>query len=924
MTPYQDYIHLSRYARWRPSDERRETWSETVDRYVDFFRRRAPGIDWGELREAIYDQDVMPSMRSLMTAGPALERENIAGYNCCYVTIADWDVFPEILYILMCGTGVGFSVESDLVSRLAPVPVAFAHGPTVTFADSKGGWARGYREYLRLLLDGWLPSYDLSRIRPEGAPLRTFGGRASGPEPLRRLLEFTKELFLNARGRQITTLEAHDLACMIATCVVVGGVRRSALISLSDLHDEAMQYAKSGTWYESDLHRRLANNSAVYTSRPLIKDFLKEWTSLMDSGSGERGIFNRAAAQSRAAKIGRSSAAFGTNPCVRGTTNLLTDKGYFPIETLAKESAEVLVWNGCYFAPVTPFSTGINPIYRVNLSDGTFLDCTPYHKFILVDGSRSEAHDLRPGDKLKKFNMPVVADGTDYGSDGYSQGFYSGDGNEGYEYSWMYEPKFPCIPYLRGKFGPGDKRKYWKHGPMFDKTWVPVYGTLQYCLSWLAGLCDSDGTVTRDINGNGIQITSVNKDFLLRVRLMLSRLGVRAKVMKGVPAGIRTIRNQDWMCQQTWRLLIGNSDTYHLKQLGFTTHRLQIHDNPPQRDARQFVFVTSVEDLGIEEETFCVTEPKTNRATFNGIVTGNCGEILLRPYEFCNLTEVVLRPSDTDPDIRRKVRLASILGTVQSSLTSFNFIRPDYVNNCVEERLLGVSLTGIMDNILATAAPAPALSSWRKLAREVNVETARALGIAPAAAITCVKPSGTVSQLVDSASGIHPRWSPYYFRRVRATKTDPVSKLLLASGYAAEEDITDPHTWVFTFPQAAPSCSVSREQLTALDQLRVWQRYNEHWCDHNPSCTVYVRPTEWLQVASWVYDNFDSIGGLSFLPYSDHIYQQAPYEEVTKEVYDRAVAAQPPFDPAHLRYYEHADSTTSSQEIACMSGACML
>lgn len=614
MTPYQSYIHLSRYARWRPSDERRETWSETVDRYVDFFRHRAPSLDWPELREAILAQDVMPSMRAMMTAGKALERENLAGYGCCYLTISDWDVYPELLYILMCGTGVGFSVEASLVSRLTPIPTTFSHGPTVVFADSKGGWARGYRDYLHHLLNGWLPSYDLSAIRPEGAPLKTFGGRASGPEPLRRLLEYTKELFLNARGRIPTTLEAHDLACMIATCVVVGGVRRSALISLSDLSDESLRHAKSGTWYEHDLHRRLANNSAVYTARPLVGDFLKEWTALMESGSGERGIFNRAAASARLAKISR----------------------------------------------------------------------TP----------------------------------------------------------------------------------------------VPHLGT-----------------------------------------------------------------------------------------------------NP-------------------------------------------CGEIVLRPFELCNLTEVIIRPADTDADIRRKVRLATVLGTVQSSLTSFNFVRPDYAQNCTSERLLGVSLTGIMDNVLTISAPAPALTSWRRLARETNLEVSRALNISPSAAITCVKPSGTVSQLVDSASGIHPRWSPYYLRRVRATKTDPVSSLLLASGYPYEEDLTDPHTLVFTFPQAAPPCSVSRDQLSALDQLAVWQKYNTHWCDHNPSCTVYVRPDEWLRVASWVYDNFDSIGGLSFLPYSDHIYQQAPYEEVGKEVYEKALAAQPSFDPAHLRYYETSDRTTGTQEYACVAGTC--
>ena len=927
MTPYQDYIHLSRYARWREEDLRRETWEETVDRYVDFFRFRFPRLDWQELKEAIVSHEVMPSMRALMTAGPALERENLAGYNpvvgstlvvtkeygevpinnltnqtatvlnkngdwttaffrsfgdqltkrvvfklnsntvtevectghhrwvlqdgtvkstdsltpgdridfvtaprpaiddidynlgvmhgiiygdgttsysckradgynirlctdqedllpyfsqykpcyppsnggdpticmrdgfakthalkelppdsesdsylvgffrgwlaadgsvskssqvsicadtpsrdwllkkasrlgyivqsyaqmprvtnlgprkrdtwdiaisrssltaddfiikrkrdrfrplashyvvssvedtgrvaevfcaevpetntfvltkglvtgnCCYVPVEDWRVFPEILYILMCGTGVGFSVESSLVSRLAPVPENFQPGYKLIFEDSKGGWARGYADFVNSLLGGWIPSYDLSLIRPEGSPLRTFGGRASGPEPLRRLLEYTKELFLNARGRQLTTLEAHDLVCMIASCVVVGGVRRSALISLSDLSDPLLRHAKDGSWYTEHTQRTLANNSAVYTSRPAVTDFMHEWEVLINSGSGERGLFNRAAAQRKFASI------------------------YRPL----------------------------------------------------------------------------------------------------------------------------------------------------------------------------------------------------------------------------WR---------------------------------------------------------------NEIGTNPCGEILLRPYQLCNLTEVVIRPHDTEDSIKRKIRLASTLGTLQSSLTSFRFVRPDFSRNCNDEHLLGVSLTGIMDNILTIEAPDRVLWNWRVEAHTANTETCRKFGISPSAAITCVKPSGTVSQLVNSSSGIHPRWAPYYLRRVRATKTDPVSKLLLASGFRAEEDVTNPSTWVFAFPQKSPASAVTRNDISALDQLQVWEKYNRAWCDHNPSCSIYVRPEEWLKVGSWVYDKFDSIGGLSFFPHSDHIYQQAPNEDITEAEYTRLLAAQPQFNPAHLARYETSDLTSGAQELACSS-----
>ena len=640
-TTYQEYIHLSRYARWDYDQGRRETWDETVERYFNFFTEwleekheyKLENGEKTELENVVKDLGVMPSMRCLMTAGPALKKENTAGYNCSYVKVDNQRSFDEILYVLMNGTGVGFSVEEEYTTQLPVIPDELYDTDTViVVADSKLGWAKAFKELISLLYGGHVPKWDVSKVRPAGAPLKTFGGRASGPEPLVDLFNFTINTFRNAKGRKLKQIECHDIVCKTAEIVVVGGVRRSALISLSDLNDREMRFAKSGQWWEQNVQRALANNSVNYKEKPDVGTFMREWLSLYDSKSGERGIYNSMS---------------------------------------AKRTVERL--NGRY-------------------RDG------------------------------------------------------SGD-------------------YIRRR----------------------------------------------------------------------------------IPR----------------------------------------------------------EDFG----------------------TNPCSEIILRSREFCNLSEVVIRRNDTRESLKAKVKHATILGTFQSTLTEFKYLSREWKRNCDEERLLGVSLTGIMDNPLTNGSKGKLdelLEELRDVAYETNKEWAEKLGIPTSAAITCVKPSGTVSQLVDSASGIHARHNPYYIRTVRADNKDPLCKLMQEMGFPNEPDVTKPdHTTVFSFPMKSPNEAVCRTDMTALEQLNLWKTYADSWCEHKPSVTITVKEQEWVDVASWVYENFDSISGISFLPFSEHVYRQAPYQDCTEEEYKEALKTMPKnVDWAELSKYESQDYTVASQELACAAGGC--
>ena len=620
-TQYQQFIALSRYARWLPDEGRRETWSETVDRYIDNVVRRAiPGEDTvvNNIRDAILSLSVMPSMRMMMTAGPALDRDNTAGYNCSYIAVDDSKAFDEAMMILLCGTGVGFSVERQHIARLPEVPEKlFDAEDVIVVHDSKEGWAKAYRKLVAMLYAGEIPRWDVSGVRPAGAKLKTFGGRASGPEPLVDLFRFTIDIFRKAAGRRLNSIECHDIMCKIGDIVVVGGVRRSAMISLSNLSDDRMRHAKSGQWWEGNAQRALANNSAVYTEKPDVESFLREWTALVESKSGERGIFARYAAEAHVASRGRRETGheWGTNPC---------------------------------------------------------------------------------------------------------------------------------------------------------------------------------------------------------------------------------------------------------------------------------------------------------------------SEIILRSNQFCNLTEVVVRAGDTRKTLEDKVRLATILGTIQSTFTKFPYLRRVWTKNTEEERLLGVSLTGIMDNPITSAPDPELLRHLRDVAVDTNKAWASMLGIPASAAITCVKPSGTVSQLVDAGSGIHARHSPYYIRTVRGDVKDPLTTLMKDEGVPWEPEVFHPDsTVVFSFPQKAPGGAVTRNDMTAIEQLELWKTYALNWCEHKPSVTISVRDEEWVDVGAWVYRNFDICSGISFLPHSDHTYQQAPYQDCDKAAYDELLGRMPvTINWGRLGEYESDDNTSGMQTLACTGGVC--
>jgi len=628
---YMAFIALSRYARHIDGEDRRETWEESVDRYITFMANKYCSLNDNkediveilDINNQILNLEVMPSMRALMTAGAALERDNVAAYNCAYCVIDHPSAFDEIMYILMCGTGVGFSVERQYISELPKVADYFHRSETVIVVDdSKMGWANAFRDLVSMLYSGRVPKWDVSQVRPAGARLRTFGGRASGPGPLVELFNFTTELFQKAKGRRLNSLECHDLVCKVGQIVVVGGVRRSAMISLSNLTDDRMRRAKNGNWYQQEPQRTLSNNSVCYTEKPDFEAFMKEMVNLYESKSGERGIFFRNAAQKQASKNGRRNAEwdFGTNPC---------------------------------------------------------------------------------------------------------------------------------------------------------------------------------------------------------------------------------------------------------------------------------------------------------------------SEIILRPNQFCNLTEVVVRSNDTIKTLREKVRAATILGTIQSTLSDFRYLRDVWRRNTEEERLLGVSLTGIMDHPVLSGleyrdSGDEEIIEWlddlREEAISTNSEWAAKLGIQASVAITCVKPSGTVSQLVDSASGIHPRYSQYYIRTVRGDKKDPLSEFMVQNGVYHEDDVTNPMNYVFSFPKVAPADSIKVDEICALEQLELWKIYSEHWCEHKPSQTVYYTDDEFFDIASWCWHNFECLSGVSFLPYNDHIYQQAPYQPISKEEFDNMVRISPniPWE----EFTELEDGTLGSQTLACTGEEC--
>lgn len=995
-TDYQKFIHVSRYARWMESSGRRETWEETVIRYVDFIEANLkskndytlPRSLRQEIQSAILNLEVMPSMRALMTAGPALERDNIAGYNCSYVPVNNPRAFDEILYVLMCGTGVGFSVERQFVNELPIVNEHFEQSSTkIIVDDSKAGWARALRELIAMLYAGQIPSWDVSKVRPAGARLKTFGGRASGPGPLEDLFRFAIRTFQNAAGRKLNSIECHDLVCKIADIVVVGGVRRSALISLSNLTDDRMRHAKSGAWWEDNMQRALANNSVCYTETPDMNSFMEEWLALYQSKSGERGIFNRDSAKNQVARNGRRDPdwEFGTNPCCFvGSTLIHTVDGPRHIDEIDYEPHVIV--DGKIVSASKPWFVGVKQTYRLHTDEGFCIDITGEHKFETPEGVKIEAQNLVAGQKLNIHNHRSMSDWSGEGTfeHGLTVGHFLGDGTANYTDSRGYVSSARLAVYE----GDGDTsavktalssaiatldppRKSnasgWRKAVnnrqehlSIRREWVDGYVALEkgkYALpsvettsgafhrGFLRGLFDTDGHIEGTAEkGFSIRLGQSNLQTLQIAQRMLLRLGVKSVIRDAKGAWVSLMPNgkgglAEYETKRSFRLIISSSDVVqYAKEIGFThsdkvdklANVIDTLESSP-RGAYKTKFTvrfSHLEPLG-EQEVFDM-EAHDDRHVLdaNGFVASN-SEIILRPYQFCNLTEVVVRASDTEEDLKRKVSLATILGTFQATLTDFKYLRKIWKQNTEEERLLGVSLTGILDNKMMSGKAGRSsltslLNDLRGEAVRVNAEFSKKVGIPQSTAITCVKPSGTVSQLVDSASGIHARHAEYYIRRVRGDKKDPLTQFMIDAGIPCEDDVTNSENIaVFSFPMRSPKGAVLRDDMTALEQLELWKTYQIEYTEHKPSITVSVKDHEWMAVGAWVWDNFDYVSGVSFLPHSDHTYRQAPYEDIDKETYELMAKQMPKsIDWSRLSDYEAEDNTEGVQILACSNGAC--
>lgn len=944
-TVYQQFIGISRYARWLVDASRRELWPETAGRYGKFFDEHFNGLysDFinNELLPAICGLEVMPSMRALMTAGEALARENLAAYNCAYVAVNNKRAFSEALYILMCGTGVGFSCERQEIQHLPAVPEELREClDVIVVGDSKEGWAKAFRKLISCLYEGDVPTLDYSRIRKAGARLKTFGGRASGPEPLRKLFLYTIQQFKTAKGRKLTSIEVHDLMCMIGEIVVVGGVRRSALISLSNLSDRRMQEAKMGQWWGTHPHRGLANNSVAYTEKPSVEIFMEEWLSLIRSKSGERGLFNRKAAQRQAARWGRRSVdySYGVNPCLSGDTLVLVPgRGYQRIEMLAGTTAEVINQEGDTVSGIFEMTSPAERVYEVSLSNGAVITATRYHNFVTPTGEKVQVANLRSGDEL----MPVdalgmfgvshspkqayldawlIADGT-YHNNLSSSKLYLYGTKERFSENFEVDFKENC----------GRLVGYFPQYALPAKDHIPAYvlsGDRETVLAFVKGYLESDGHLGETEKGWTMQFSSIHRSFLQDLQALLRLLGARGKIALSHEARDELMPDGKggmamYSCKDCYRLTVSNpmAVMQHL-------HPELVKRGVYHKEER--VFVESVTPTHRIIPVYCAGVEEANSFALPWVMSGNCGEIILRDKELCNLTEVIVRHDDTLDTLKRKVELATVMGTFQSTLTNFGFVSDAWAKNTAEERLLGVSLTGIFDNAVMAGSKGDALliewlNELRAHARAVNLHWAEKLGIPPSAAITCVKPSGTVSQLVDSASGIHPRHSAYYLRTVRLDKKDPVYRLMLDAGVYCEDEKARPDsTAVFYFPTKAPEGAVTRHDLTAIKHLELWSLYQKHWCEHNPSITVNVRESEWFEVGAWVYKNFDSVCGVTFLPMSEHTYEQAPYTDITEEEYYEWLGKHPMpgIDWEDLKKYEKEDNTISSQTLACTGNYC--
>ncbi|MCC6174221.1 MAG: hypothetical protein IT305_02860 [Chloroflexi bacterium] len=992
-TPLQRFQFFDKYSRFNYELGRRETWIETVDRAVGFLHElagdRLPADTYQRVRRGILEMKVTPSMRLLAMAGPAARRNNISIYNCSYQPVESIDSFCEALIISMSGCGVGFSVESKYVENFPRIKrQTGAPADLFVVEDSAEGWAHALRYGLERWFEGGDVHFDLSLVRPAGMPLKIKGGRASGPEPLRAMLDFMRRRILARQGSFLRSIDAHDMMCAVGSAAVSGGVRRTAMISLFDYDDAEMLACKSGDFERENSQRWNANNSAVWPSQGLDQvQFTRQFLEMVESGRGEPGIFNRQmAVDMRPAR--RAAADFGTNPCVTGDTWILTAEGPRQVRELVGVRHQTIVHGQPFWTTEDGFwSTGVKPIVRLKTQEGHELRLTASHQVeTVIYRSRKiersewrEAGSLRPGDMVKLHTHRGDLTWESHGTfeEGWLLGSLVGDGTFSETVSaagqtlrmahldfWAADSRerASAIATLTRSVVGGrrdlrgvecvqpDKHRVSSAGlarlaaaygiapramaisPQVERASSAFYG------GFLQGLFDADGSV-QGTQQKGVSVRLAQSDLgtLQAAQRMLLRLGIASTIYpERRPAGTRVLPDgrgghAEYECRADHELVIANDNIQEFAiRVGFSdpqkTARLSDAIGSYRRTPNRETFgavVESVEPDGTEEVFDC-SVPGPNCFDANGFVSHNCGEIVLRPWQFCNLSAVVARREDTIETMREKVELATIIGSIQSLATYFPGLRPIWKENCEEERLLGVDITGQLDSPIAQDAGVK--DGLRHVAVEVNRMTARALGINQSASITCVKPSGNTSQLVDCSSGLHARWAPYYIRNVRVAASSPLSKVLRDAGVpmAPEngDDPENPRTWVVSFPVKAPDGAITRNDRSAVEQCEYWLQNKLHWTEHNPSVTITYRQDEVIDLMKWVWDHRDKIGGMAFLPAFDAKYDQLPYIEISKDEYERRAAAFPEIDFSKVYRYEREDLTNAAQELACSAGVC--
>jgi ribonucleotide reductase alpha subunit len=893
---YNYLIYLRTYSRWIPELGRREIWPETVARYINFMRGKMGDKfttqEYEEIHDAMLKMDVLGSQRLLQFAGPAVEKNNACVYNCSFISLEKFKDFADLMFILLNGVGVGFSCESKFVSKLPFVKQQTGEVLKFTVQDDREGWADSILFGMESWYEGKDVVFDYSLLRPKGARLRTMGGRSSGPQPLIELHDFTRKIILSKQGQKLSTIDVHDIVCKIGNVVVVGGTRRSSLISLSDLNDEEMRNAKTGAFWETEPQRCMANNSAVYTEKPCFDVFNKEWQSLVNSGSGERGIFNKSnlheqLPERRVKLIQDQLGEIGTNPCVVGDSWIHTTLGPKKVIDLL-EPFDVPYQKSKYHSKGF-YSTGIKEVYRLTTYNGYWMELTKNHPVVCLRYNsrlKIELSNLQVNDVICLSNhrdQRWKSSGDQTFEDGYTHGN---------------AVHFQAITDLLDS----------NFDELLKQSELMSYNMY---LGFIKAMLELSGNTS----GKSIVMDLYSFKLASVVHRMLYRIGVISVLIND------SIYIYDDNIDRIYDLVYSENRTpsdmyFKIKALynGFSFNQEQFTDR-----------VKSIELIGFKE-VYDTTVEGIHEFCCNGICSSNCGEIYLVSKQFCNLSTVICRPEDDEESLKKKIRIAAMLGTYQSTLTDFKYISPEFKENVERERLLGVSMTGQHD-CLFLQQNTNIFSELKQIAIDTNKEYAERFGINESTAITCVKPEGTTSEMVGSSSGIHARYAPYYVRRVRISATDPLAKMLLDQKVDCSPEVGETwenvRTYVFSFPQKSPDGSKCIDDMSVTDQLEYWKIVKTQFTEHNPSTTVKVRPEEWDIARNWILDNWHCIGGLAFLP-TDSVYKLAPFEKISEEEYREMMKGRNKIDFSLLSSYEKEDETDVKQEYACVGDNCTL